>query len=181
MLAIGLMRGVNVGGTGKLPMAAWRALCERIGLEQVRTYIQSGNVVFVTREKDLAAIATQMEAAIEKEFGFRRPALLLSLEDLRGVVKRNPFPAGRDPAKLIVSFLAGAIGDETRAKVAELAQGHPEELICHERELFVYFPNGQGRTKLPLAKIEKALGVACTARNWNTVLKLVEMAEASGG
>lgn len=174
MVVIAMMRGVNVGGTGKLPMAAWRAQLERLGFSQVRTYIQSGNAVFSTREKNVAA---KLEAAIEAEFGFRRPAVLRSLEEMRAVVKANPFGAGRDPAKSVVSFLAGPIDETVRRAVTALGEGFPEEVIARERELYIYFPDGQGKTKLPLAKIEKTLGVACTARNWNTVEKLLAMAE----
>lgn len=177
MIVIGLLRGVNVGGTGKLPMEAWRAQAERLGFTQASTYIQSGNIVFVTREKNLAAVAAKIETAVEQEFGFRRPAILRTREQLRDVVARSPFPADRDPAKLVVYFLAGAIDTAVQGRLQELAQGHPEEVVAGPHELFIYFPHGQGRTRLPLAKMEKALGVDCTARNWNTVAKLLAMAE----
>jgi len=177
MVVIALLRGVNVGGTGKLPMAAWRAQCERLGLTQVRTYIQSGNAVFRTREKSLATLSVRMEAAIEEEFGFRRPVILRSLAELRSAVERNPFVAGRDPAKLVATFLAAPITATVQNQVKALAAGFPEDVVPHECELFTYFPDGQGRTKLPLVKIERALGVASTARNWNTVRELLTMAE----
>ena len=98
---------------------------------------------------------------------------------MKGVVARNPFARRRgiEPARLLVTFLAADPGEEARGKVRRMKAGPPEELYVDGRELYVYFPNGMGRSKLPVAAIEKALQTTGTARNWNSVSKLLELAE----
>jgi uncharacterized protein (DUF1697 family) len=145
----------------------------------VRTYVQSGNVVCRTAKRDMGQLAVMIEGAIEREFGFRPAAIVRTAAELKDVISRNPF-AGRDgiePSKLIVTFLASAPGREAREKVLAL-KTDPEEVRLDGREMYVWFPNGMGRTKLPVAGIEKTLKTPGTGRNWNTVTKLLEMAEA---
>ena len=143
-----------------------------------RTYVQSGNVVFRTAAKELALIAQLIEKAIESAFGFHSDVVLRSAAELRAIVETNPF-AGRtdvEPAKLAVFFLASDPGPEAWEKVRAIKTG-PEELRIGHRELSIYFPEGMGRTKLPIPAIERALKTPSTARNWNTVTKLLAMAE----
>lgn len=181
MVVIALLRGVNVGGNHILPMAEWKKLCESMGLVNVRTLIQSGNAVFGTSDRKLALLATQMEDAIEKAFGFRTPVILRTGAELEAVVGRNPFAKRKemDPAKLLVTFLAGQPDKAARDRVLAVAQPFPEKVIVDGREMFIYFPNGAGRSKLPIPKLEKALGTAGTARNWNTVMRLRDLAAAT--
>lgn len=178
-VGICLLRGVNVGGNHKIKMETLRAICAGQGLTRVETYIQSGNAVFVARA--LSGLGPKLEAAIEAECGFRPLVVLRSLAELREVVRRNPF-AGRaevDPAKLLVTFLARALSAEERERVLAIPVS-PEEVRVDGAESYIYFPEGMGRSKLPFAKLERAGGgVAGTGRNWNTVLKLLEMAEAA--
>jgi uncharacterized protein (DUF1697 family) len=180
-VVICLLRGVNVGGHHKIRMEALRALCESLGLEAPETYVQSGNVVFNTKERNLTRLARRMEEAIERTFGFPAPVVLRSAAELRSVVARNPFAAreGIEPAKLIVTFLAADPPPEARAKLLQI-QANPEELRLDGRELYIYFPNGAGQSKLPVASLERAMRAKGTARNWNTILRLLDLAEERG-
>ena len=175
---ISMLRGVNVGGHNMIKMDALRALYESLGLRDAQTYVQSGNVVFKTQARDLALISKEIEDGIERGFGFRPSVIVRTSSELRDVIARNPFAKrdGIEPSKLLVTFLAGDPEPEASAKLLGIKVG-PEELRIDGRELYIHFPDGMGRSKLwPL--IEKALKTPCTGRNWNTVTKLVEMAEA---
>ena len=177
-VVICLLRGVNVGGHNKVKMEALRALYESLQLRDVQTYIQSGNIVFRTKERDLAKLAVRLEDAFEKAFQFRSAVVLRTCAELRETIARNPFAAriGLDPSRILVDFCAGDPGAEARDRV--LAIQSEEELRMHGRELYIYFPEGMARTKLWPAVIDRTLKTPATGRNWNTVLKLLEMAEA---
>lgn len=181
-IVISLLRGVNVGGHHKIKMDALRALYESLKLRDPRTYVQSGNVVFRTGEKNPARIAKRIEDAIEQGFGFRPAVILRTLPELRDAIARNPFAKQRDidPRKLLVNFLAADPGEEARRKVLEI-KADPEQLRIDGRELYIYFPNGMGRSKLPWAVIDRTLRVPATGRNWNSVTKLLELAESLEG
>ncbi len=175
---ISLLRGINVGGNNLVKMEALRALYEKLKFRDVVSYVQSGNVVFRAAEADRARIAGKIEDAIERTFGHRPHVMLRTTAELRDVVARNPF-AGREgiePAKLVVTFLAGEPSDEARVKLEALPKT-AEEMHLHLRELFTYFPNGMGQSKLSLPAVDRALKVPGTARNWNTVSKLLAIAE----
>jgi uncharacterized protein (DUF1697 family) len=176
---ISLLRAVNVTGYNKVKMDALRELYESLGLRGAQTYIQSGNVVFKTDAKDLVRLQKRIEDAIEKSCGFRTGVVLRSSADLKDIVRRNPFAkrSGIEPNRLVVSFLTGEPAPESKQKIAQIKVG-PEELVLDGRELYVYYPDGMGKSKLTPAVIERALKVSGTARNWNTVTKLLEMAEA---
>lgn len=178
MEAICLLRGINVGGRNKIKMEVLKEICEDEGLASVETFIQSGNVLFRTEETDLVALGARLEKAIEERCRFRPPVIMRSLQEMREAVARNPFAGrpGMEPAKLLVNFLARTPSAEERERVLAIPVS-PEELHVEGSEVFIYFPNGIGRSKLPTAKIDKATGTTGTGRNWNTVLKLLEMAE----
>jgi uncharacterized protein (DUF1697 family) len=173
-----LLRGVNLGGHNKIGMDALREICTSLKHRNPQTYIQSGNVVFGTTDGDLIKAAARIEDGIEKRLGFRPRVMLRTAAEMRAVIARNPFSArkGLDPAKLAVFFLADVPAAETRNKVLAINVG-PEELHLHGRELFIYFPDGQGRSKLPPV-LDRTLKMPATARNWNTVSKLLAMAES---
>ena len=171
---IALLRGVNVGGNCKVKMEELRAVCEGMGLRDVRTYIQSGNIVFRSKAEDVGA---RLEKEIERVFGVRTFVVLRTAAEMRTVTERNPFP-DVDPKKLLVSFLrltpmAAAVESVGKMEIT------PEELHVIGSEMYIHFPLGQGVSKLPMAKIEKTLGTTGTGRNWNTVTALLTMAEAS--
>ena len=169
---ISLLRAVNVTGYNKVKMDALRELYESLGLRGAQTYIQSGNVVFRTDAKDLARLQKRIEDAIEKSYGFRTGVVLRTSAELKDIIRRNPFAkrSGIEPNKLVVSFLTGEPGPESKQKIAQIKVG-PEELVLDGRELYIYYAGGIGSSKLTPAVIERALKVSGTARNWNTVKK----------
>jgi uncharacterized protein (DUF1697 family) len=175
---ISLLRAVNVTGYNKVKMDALRELYESLGLRGAQTYIQSGNVVFRTEAKDLARLQKRIEDAIEKSCGFRTGVVLRSSAELKDISRRNPFAkrSGIEPNRLVVSFLTGAPAPESKQRIAQIKVG-PEELVLDGRELYIYYGGGIGSSKLTPAVIERALKVSGTARNWNTITKLLEMAE----
>jgi len=175
-----LLRGVNVVGNHKIKMEELRNLCETNGLLNVTTYIQSGNVVFRLKGRGgVAALAPRIEKAIEMQCGFRPHVMLRTIEQLRDVVARNPFAkrANLDPSKLLVYFLKCEPTREACAQ-ARAIKTDPEELRVSGSEMYIYYLNGVGKSKLPMERIQKALGTSGTGRNWNTVRKLLELAEA---
>jgi uncharacterized protein (DUF1697 family) len=175
---ISMLRGVNVGGHNKIKMEALRALYESLKLRDAQTYVQSGNVIFRTDERDMARLAKRIEDGIERKFVFRPDVILRTTAEMREVVARNPFAKRRgiEPGKLLVSFLGSNPGEEGREKIRQM-KCDPEEMRIEGREIYIYFPNGMGRSKLSLARLEKALKTPGTARNWNSVTKMLEMAE----
>jgi len=177
-VVISMLRGVNVGGKHKIKMEVLRALYESIGLRGAQTLLQSGNVVFRTEQRDLIALAKQIESAIERKLGFHSDVVLRTSTELRDVVARNPFAkrAGVDASKLLVSFLVSDPGAEARGNVLRI-KCEPEELRIDGREVYIYFPNGMARPKLSMALVERTLRTSWTGRNWNTVRRLMEMAE----
>lgn len=177
-VVISMLRAVNLGPHRRVKMDDLRAICESLTLRDVQTYLQSGNVVFRAQERDATLLTRRLEREIERTFGFHSDVIARTVPEMRTVVARNPFAnrLGIDPSKLLVTFLATDPGDEAREQVRSI-KTHPEELHIDGRELYVYFPNGIGRSKLPSSAIEKALRTPATARNWNTVTKLLETAE----
>ena len=140
--------------------------------------MQSGNVVFRAEGRDLVKLADQIEKAIERSAGFRPSVILRTAAEMRDVVARNPFAtrSGIEPNKLAVIFLARDPGQEARDRLLAI-KTDPEELRIGGRELYVYYPDGMGRSKFTAAVMERTLKVAGTGRNWNSVTKLLEMAE----
>lgn len=175
---IAMLRGVNVGGHHQIKMEDLRTLCKSLKFTDAQTYVQSGNVIFSTEEKNLLQVAKKLEDAIGKRFGFRPSVILRTPDELRKVVAQNPFAkrTGIEPSKLLVTFHADDPGNEARDGVLAI-KANPEELHFIGRELYIHFPNGMGRSKLPLALIQKIVKTPGTARNWNSVTKMLEMAE----
>jgi uncharacterized protein (DUF1697 family) len=177
-VVISLLRGVNVGPHHRIRMDALRELYASLGLRDPRTYLQSGNVIFRTEQRDLAALAVRIEKKIEGAAGFRPAVILRTTSELRDAIAKNPFAArpGIDPARLLVTFLAGDPGAEALEGILAVNAG-PEELRIEGRELYIYFPEGIGQSKLTAALIDKTLQTPGTGRNWNTVRNLLALAE----
>ena len=179
MVLISMLRGVNLGPHRRMRMEPLRAMYESIGFLEPQTCLQSGNVIFKTKEKDLAKVAAKIEKAIERDCGFHSDVVLRTAADLQKVIAKNPFASRADihPGKLLVTFL---VGDPDREAVGRISaiKAEAEELHLLGRELYVYFRDGAGRSKLTPAIMERALKISGTARNWNTVQKLLEMATA---
>jgi len=176
-----LLRGVNLAGHKKVPMEVLRNLCTCLKHCDVQTDVQSGNVVFRTREPDPLVVAKELEKAIEKQFGFRSDVIVRTPSELRNVIARNPFAkrSGIEPGKLLVTFLAAAPAPEIRDAILRI-KAFPEEVHLSGRELYVYYPDGMGRSRLS-GVIDKSLQKIGTGRNWNTVTMLLEMAEKLEG
>lgn len=174
-----MLRGVNVGGHNMIKMDALKTLCVSLKLKDPQTYVQSGNVVFRTEEKDLGKLTKRIQDALEKKFGFRPGVILRTADEMREVISRNPFArrSGIEPGKFIVTFLADDPGQQAR-DTAMAIKIDPEEMRILGREAYVYYASGQGRSKLSMAAIERALKTSGTARNWNSVTKMLAMAEA---
>ncbi|TDC75370.1 DUF1697 domain-containing protein [Streptomyces hainanensis] len=172
-----LLRGINVGGHRKVPMAELRRLLTGLGHGAARTHLQSGNAVFTAPATDPAALSGALEDAIAERFGFRVDCLVLGRDELRAAVERCPFPAAElDPARLVVVFLTRAAADHPLADT-DPERWAPDELRVGERELFAWFPDGMGRSRLGEALSRPGRDVTATARNWRTVTTLVSLTD----
>jgi uncharacterized protein (DUF1697 family) len=175
---ISMLRGVNVGSHNRIRRDALHALYESLRFEDPRTYVQSGNVIFRTKEKNFAALAKKIQNAIEREFGCRPEVILRTPDELRKAIAASPFAASRnlEPGKILVTFLAAEPAPEAHATLLNL-KAHSEELHLKGRELYIYFPDGAGKSKLPWSSVEKLLKTTGTARNWNSVTQILSIAE----
>ena len=172
MTSIALLRGINVGGNRKMPMPALKAVFESLGLTDVQTYIQSGNVVFAG-----TTTQTELEAAILQAFGFPVPVLLRSAAQWQSVVERNPYPlqAGADGSKVQVTFLAAEPTEAVLSAFGATPSG-ADEWTHSGLEVYLHTPGGMGQTKLNPERLK----VMTTTRNWRTVLKLGELVGETG-
>jgi len=172
---VALLRAINVGGNHKVPMKRLTELFARAGAADVRTYIQSGNVVF--RAVDPEAVCADVVKALVRTLDVEVPIVLRTHDELRATVRHSPF-AGRDPegARVHVAFLAHA-PTAAQLTVAAARATPPEELTLRGRDLYLSFPNGVGRTKLTNVWLDKTLATTSTLRNWRTVLALVALAD----
>lgn len=172
---IALLRGINVGGNNILPMKDLRALLEQAGLTQVSTYIQSGNCVFAADETDPRALERSIAAAIDARFGFRPQILVMRAKTFQQALAANPYPEGaEDPKTVHFFFLAEPAAGADLAAMEDLRAG-TERFALTDRVFYLHAPDGIGRSKLA-AKVERHLGVATTARNLRSVMKLAELA-----
>jgi uncharacterized protein (DUF1697 family) len=178
-VAISLLRGINLGGHHKVNMSELCALYGSLGHCDVRSHINSGNVVFRTSERNLADVVEKLEGAIEKKFGFHADVVIRTPAEMRDMIRRNPFAKRKDvePGKLLVTFLPKKPPKEISEQIRSL-KPDPEEMHLDGREIYTYFPDGVGRSKLFSGLSGKLLKNEGTSRNWNTVLKLLEIAEA---
>ena len=149
-----------------------------MGLAGAQTLLQSGNVVFSSENPDPGNLGQEIAAGIEKSFGLRPQVILRTAEEWAAVIRRNPFRQEAEiaPAKTAVMFLSGRPGTAAQESL-ENAHSGPEEIYFAGQELYLYYPNGMGRSKLTNVFIERHLGLTGTTRNWNTILKLAHMAE----
>jgi len=175
---VALLRGINVGGKNKLPMAELAGLFEEAGCQDVRTYIQSGNVVYRAGTHLVKAVPRSVAAAIEQRYGYSVPVVTRSAAELSAIVAENPFllrtgDEAVDPKSLHVAFLQDK---PTASRVRELDpdRSPPDEFVLSGREVFLHCPNGLARTKLTNAWLDSKLKTVSTVRNWKTVGVLAE-------
>ena len=179
MVHIALLRAVNVGGRKAVAMAHLRALLEQLGLEDARSLLQSGNLVFRDDKRTSAELERLLESEAEKRLDLGTDFMVRSATEWKSIVARNPFPteAKRDPGHLVVMFLKDApAADDVKALQAAITG--PEVVRADGKQLYVVYPAGIGTSRLTNAVIDKKLGTRGTGRNWNTVLKLAAMADA---
>lgn len=173
-----LLRGINVSGHRKVPMPELRSVLEGLGHRNVRTYLQSGNAVFTT---DSAAaedeLTAQIEDAIESRFGFRVDCLVRDGAYLAAVVEACPFPAAELEGKQLHAIYYSGQADPERFAAIDREAYLPEEFALGDRVLYLHVPEGLGRSRLGdvISRPSVVRGLVATARNWNTVVKLVEM------
>lgn len=174
---IALLRGINVGGRNKVEMARLRELVERLGYRDVRTYVQSGNVVFTGPEQPTEEVAQRFEEEIAATFGLDVSVMVRSRDELAAVVRANPLgDVATDPARYQVLFLDTQTDPQ---RVADIDQEEfaPEVFHLRGQEIYCWLPGGAGESRLMKALSDKRLGVTTTARNWKTVEKLLALAD----
>jgi uncharacterized protein (DUF1697 family) len=172
---VALLRGVNVGGRRSLPMPKLAALLTELGLDDVVTYIQSGNAVFRAPAGGRAQLASRIERRLEQETGLDIAVLLRTPAELAAMAERNPFlDENADVTKLHVAFLDRKPAQAAAAKL-DRDRSPPDDLSLAGTEVYLRFPHGSGRSKLTLDYFERTLGVRATQRNWKTVTKLLEL------
>jgi uncharacterized protein (DUF1697 family) len=178
---VALLRAVNVGGNNLIKMADLKALCEELGFGEVKTLLQSGNVVFTAKGSD-KSVAKKLADAIAKSHGFRPAIMVRTADEIADAMKRNPFKAEEkdDPAHLVIVFMADAPTSGAKERIAAVKVA-TERLHFSGRELHAHYASGQGNSKVTNAVLERALGVPATARNWNTVTKLLALAREVEG
>lgn len=173
---IALFRGINVGGHNKMPMKALATLLEGLGLAHVKTYIQSGNVVFQAPESAAVHWSTEIRAAVEGSFGFSPWVLVMDAADLAKAVKANPYPhAEADPKTLHLFFLAAAPASPD-LDALDRVKSPTESYTLVGKVFYLHAPDGIGKSKLA-ERAERLLGVEATARNWRTVREVLALAE----
>jgi len=175
---VSMLRAVNVGGTSRIKMDALRAVYESMGLEDVRTLLASGNVVFRSGLKDRAQLVQRIMQEIERRLDLKVEVVLRTLAEVEAIVERGPVLSPRaDTSKLLVMFLAGVPDAADQASLSKSHKG-PEMVEMRGPEIYLYYPEGVGRSKLTNAVIEGKLRTSGTSRNWNTLTKIVEVGRA---
>jgi uncharacterized protein (DUF1697 family) len=173
---IALLRGINIGPHKRIKMEALQQAMRELGFDDVKTYIQSGNVVFKTATTDATRLANKIEKKLLSAFGFPVPVIVRTPAELHQVIQKNSFlkESGIDSAKLHVTFLSGSPEKAVLKSLDTIAAG-PDRVRWNDKEIYLHCPNGYGETKLSNSTLEKALSVQATTRNWETVTKLYEM------
>jgi uncharacterized protein (DUF1697 family) len=177
MIHIALLRGINVGGHKQISMTDLRDLLTQLGFADVRSLLQSGNLVFGANGPTPAQLERLLEAEAAKRLGLKTDFFVRTAKEWKGVVAQNPFPkeAARDPGHLVVMFLKDA-PSVTTVKALQAAITGREVVRAAGKQLYIVYPDGIGRSRLTNAVIDKQLGTRGTGRNWNTVLKLAALA-----
>lgn len=176
-----LLRGINVGGHNKVPMAELRkALADR-GFVDVSTYIASGNVLLEAGDRHEPEVVDEVADAVTERFGLSIPIVARSVTEWPAILAANPFPDAEAEPKFLHVSLCDRAPDAEAIAAFDAAAYLPDRLAVVGRELYLWYPNGSGRSKLTGAVLERRLGVTTTARNWSTMLKLAELAPSTAG
>jgi uncharacterized protein (DUF1697 family) len=173
---VALLRGINVGGNRKVSMAELRSAFGAMGFEDVRTLLNSGNIVFEAGKRSGAELEAFLEAEAEQRMGLKTDFIVRSAAEIARAIEANPFPeqAKGDPSHLTVTFLRASPPDGAFEGLGDASAG-PELIAGSGRELYIYYPTGMGRSALSPGMIDARVRTRGTARNWNTVLKIAAM------
>lgn len=172
-----LLRGINVGGNRKIKMADLRTALSTIKLENVKTYIQSGNIYFESKENNYRKLESQITDLILTKFGYKVPVMVRQSKELKAIFENNPYLSEEEDLKMIhVAFLSERPTVESFEEL-NIEKFAPDKAQLLERAVYIHYPKGSYKSKLSGNFLEKKLNVKVTARNWKTVLKLVEMIE----
>jgi uncharacterized protein (DUF1697 family) len=169
-----MLRGINVSGQKKIRMADLRHLYESLGLNNVQSYLQSGNVVFDSEEQDTVKLRDSIEAQIESNYGFSVPVLIRTLDDFERVIENHPF-AEEEAIRVLVTFLY-ELPEKSNWEALSHHKDKVDQFALGEQEIFLFCPGGYGKTKLSNTFFEKKLDMVATTRNWKSVNALYEMA-----
>jgi uncharacterized protein (DUF1697 family) len=173
---IALFRGINVGGSNILPMKELVLLLENLGLRRIRTYIQSGNVVFQSTDENISQLSKRIGETVRRSRGFAPHVMIVESGDLKRAIDSNPFPeAESEPKTLHMGFLS-SVPENPDLNGLEKLRKENERFSLIDDLFYLHAPDGIGRSKLA-AKAEKLLGVTMTDRNWRTVQKIIKIAE----
>jgi uncharacterized protein (DUF1697 family) len=175
---ISILRGINVGGAKKIRMDALESLYKELGFERIVTYIQSGNVIFTAAANSSnQALASVIEKKIRDDLHFEVPVIIRTVTEMEAVIEANPFVKeyGIDEERLHVTFLSDITAPVNRDAI-QTVDFPPDRFVLSGKEVYLYCPDGYGRTKLNNSFFERKLKVTATTRNWNTVKKLAEIA-----
>jgi uncharacterized protein (DUF1697 family) len=172
---IALLRGINVGGKNLLPMKLLVAILEELGGSHVKTYIQSGNAVFRSTERNASAFAETISREIESRQGFGPQVMLMTLKDIENAIVANPFPEAEGEPKSLHLFFLADTADSPNLDGLEKLRADSERFKLVRKVFYLHAPNGVGRSKLA-ANAERLIGVPVTARNWRSIQKIVELA-----
>ncbi len=173
---IALLRGVNVGGKNKLLMKELVILLEANGFENVKTYIQSGNVIFDSEQTDQFVLSRKIRQLIVKQYNFAPNVLVLSLEEIEQAVRNNPFEKAQEQPQLLHLFFLEQVATKPDISKIDEIKLNSENYLLKGRIFYLHTPEGFGRSKLAI-RAEKLLGVLCTARNWRSMNRIIELAK----
>jgi uncharacterized protein (DUF1697 family) len=175
--SISLLRGINVGGQKRLRMETLRQIYSDLGFSNIRTYVQSGNVVFESSAIDRSALVEKIEVKIEQTCGYHVEVFVRQANEIQRILEGNPFLTYRneDPGKLHITFYYQSPSETSLAKLTAPV-GITDEFALAEMAVYLFCPNGYGKTKLSNSFFERKLGILVTTRNWNTVNALYKMA-----
>jgi uncharacterized protein (DUF1697 family) len=174
---ISMLRGINVSGQKKMRMPELKSLYESLGFAHVRTYVQSGNVIFDSTEEDFVNLAELIETQIVQFFGYAVSVFIRGMDDFQRIIDSNPFLHERneDPASLHVTFLYRAPSESVLSQLV-IRTNEADEFILGDKEIYIFCPNGYGRTKFSNNYFERKLNLPATTRNWNSVVALFQIA-----
>lgn len=170
---IALLRAINVGGRGKLAMADLRGVFTAAGFTDVQTVLQTGNVIFRSEEPDDRALEARLEEAVAAQLGLQTDIMIRDADGWRAMIAGNPFPgeAKDAPGHLVGMFLKASVTPAAVKEMESQIKGR-ERVQPGGQQLFIFYADGIGRSKLTNAWIEARLGTRGTGRNWNTILKI---------